>query len=245
LAGGLRAWVQGERQCRMLLVDCDDCLYSADAGIAQRVFTKICDYMRSDKVGIPEAEVEDLCIEAWASHGLTMHGLRERGHVIDKDDWHRYVHDLDYASHLKPDAALRAMLLRLKVPAVVFSNADKVHVTKCLEQLGVADCFRGIVCYDDMNPDNSTSVCKPSVEAFQVAMDKALDCVGIPVEERKDWELGHFLFLDDSTRNVAGSAKAGVRAVRVGTTEPCDGASLALKQIHHLEAELPELFNPI
>ena len=226
----------------MLLVDCDDCLYSGSCGIAQRVFSQICDYMRSDKVGIPESEVEELCTATWASHGLTMHGLRDRGHAIDKDDWHRHVHDLDYASHLSPDPELRAMLLRLRVPAVVFSNADRVHVTKCLEALGVSDCFKGIVCYDDMNPTNATSVCKPSPEAFKVAMDAALDCLGVEQDKRHSWGLGDFLFLDDSTRNVAGSAKAGVRAVRVGNTEPCQGASLALAKIHHLETHLPELF---
>jgi phosphoglycolate phosphatase-like HAD superfamily hydrolase len=50
------------------------------------------------------------------------------------------------------------------------------------------------------------------------------------------------LFLDDSARNCAGAAAAGLTAIQVGTREPCEGALAALPDVRHLREVVPELW---
>ena len=38
---------------------------------------------------------------------------------------------------LQPDPALRALLLSLPLPKVVFTNADRVHAERCMSILGI------------------------------------------------------------------------------------------------------------
>jgi FMN phosphatase YigB (HAD superfamily) len=77
-------------------------------------------------------------------------------------------------------------------------------------------------------------LCKPAVDAFHAALALA----GGAVAERT-------LFLDDSARNCAGAAAAGLTAVQVGAREPCEGALAALPDVRHLREVVPELWGVV
>jgi len=51
-------------------------------------------------------------------------------------------HRLPYSKLLARDEALRDMLHSIKLPKLIFTNADQKHAAICLELLGLADCFQ-------------------------------------------------------------------------------------------------------
>ena len=64
------------------------------------------------------------------------------GYKLDADHFHQAVHgSIDYEYHLKPDLELRELLLSINLPRFVFTNADRLHAERCLEMMGIADCF--------------------------------------------------------------------------------------------------------
>ena len=68
--------------------------------------------------------------------------LQAHNYQIDYDHWHAFVHGtLDYDGLLKRDPRLRQCLLSMQLPRHIFTNADHNHVDRCLDNLGIADCF--------------------------------------------------------------------------------------------------------
>ena len=62
---------------------------------------------------------------------------------MDPDHFHRAVHgSLDYDRYLKPDMQLREILLSVQLSRFVFTNADQAHAERCLQRMGIADCFQ-------------------------------------------------------------------------------------------------------
>ena len=92
---------------------------------------------------------------------------------------------------------------------------DIKHADACLSRLGIADLFTGrIICYESimaaaaargLTHHGRPVVCKPA----NVAMQLALAACGAPDGAR-------VAFFDDSTRNVAAGARAGIFSVLVG-----------------------------
>ena len=142
-----------------------------------------------------------------------------------------------HEKHLAADPQLRAMLASIPVPLYVFTNADDTHAETCLRLLGVRDLFKGVITFETMQRvakerglPPTRVLCKPSVEAFAAALQLA------------GAEASRTLFLDDSARNCAGAAAAGLTAIQIGTREPCEGALAALPDVRHLREVVPELW---
>jgi pyrimidine 5'-nucleotidase len=161
------------------------------------------------------------------------------GYEIDDVKWHGVAHGrVRHEKHLAADPQLRAMLASIPLPLYVFTNADDAHAETCLRLLGVRDLFKGVITYEQMQRvaaeqglPPSRVLCKPAVDAFAAALQLA----GGAVASRT-------LFLDDSARNCAGAAAAGLTAIQVGTREPCEGALAALPDVRHLREVVPELW---
>nr|CAD1833688.1 unnamed protein product [Ananas comosus var. bracteatus] len=68
-----------------------------------------------------------------------------------------FVHGRLPYEKIKPDPILRNLLLSLPICKVIFTNGDKVHVSKALKRLGLEDCFEGIICFEILNPTSSPS----------------------------------------------------------------------------------------
>lgn len=72
----------------------------------------------------------------------TVCALQSKGYSLDSEHFHSVVHEtIDYEQYLKPDPELRDLLLSVKLPRFVFTNADDKHAQRCLELLGITDCF--------------------------------------------------------------------------------------------------------
>lgn len=48
------------------------------------------------------------------------------------------------------DPKLRELLLSIPLPKFVFTNADRTHARRCLDLLGIADCFERVIAFEDV-----------------------------------------------------------------------------------------------
>ncbi|XP_004288663.1 PREDICTED: uncharacterized protein C24B11.05 [Fragaria vesca subsp. vesca] len=233
-----------------LLFDLDDTLYPMSSGLNSACRKNIEEYMLQH-LDIEESEVPRICLELYREHGTTMAGLKALGHEFDDDEFHAYVHGRLPYDALKPDLVLRNLLLSMPQRKIIFTNADKAHAAEVRSRLCLEDCFEGIICFETLNPPhpqpvdfitapddctgnnlNSKSpiLCKPSVEAIEVAIRIA------NVDPQKT------LFFDDSARNIASGKAAGLHTVIVGSSELVPGADYVLRSIHNIREAIPEIW---
>ncbi|KAF6135142.1 hypothetical protein GIB67_035213 [Kingdonia uniflora] len=237
-------------KCEYLLFDIDDTLYPLSLGLNIACRTNIEEYM-VQYLKIEASEVPKMCLELYEEYGTTMAGLKALGYEFDNDEYHAFVHGRLPYERLKPDAALRNLLLSIPQHKIIFTNADEAHAAQVLHRLGLEDCFEGIICFETLNPPNynyidnenefffdycddnslfpkSRVLCKPSVEAFEAAILIA------NVNPSKT------VFFDDSVRNIASAKVAGLNTVIVGSSVVVPGADVALESIHNIREALPE-----
>lgn len=50
----------------------------------------------------------------------------------------------------QPDPTLRTLLRSIPLPKFVFTNADRAHAARCLELLGITDCFERVIAFEDV-----------------------------------------------------------------------------------------------
>lgn len=171
-------------------------------------------------------------------HVLVM--VQANGYSIDYDDWHADVHgSLEYEKYLKPDPVLRKLLDSIPVTKYIFTNADIKHAERCLDLLGLRECFSGIICFENVMQVGSEHglvhnqkpvICKPSRQAFNMAMELA---GGI--------DIANTAFFDDSVRNVTSSHTMGIFSVLVGRTGVECSCDVQLRSMHEMPLALPWL----
>jgi pyrimidine 5'-nucleotidase len=226
-------------QITAILCDLDDCVYENTA-MQHQVAENIRHYM-VERLGMPADEVAEKCADLYLNYGTTLAGLVASGHKIDYDDWHAAVHgSLDYEQYLEPDPALRALLHSIPVRKDIFTNADRRHAERCLDLLGIRDCFASILCFEDIMAAAEARglvhhgcpvVCKPNRQAFDIAMQ----LVGIRDPSATLW-------LDDSARNITTGHRMGLYSVLVGRTGVACPSDQQIRHIHDLPTALPWLW---
>lgn len=192
---------------------------------------------------ITQDEVEEMCRELYLNFGTTLAGLIARGYKVDYDHWHDTVHGtLAYEDLLKPDPKLKQLLDSINLPKWIFTNADRKHAVKCLDLLGLSDCFQGIICFETIMEEAAESgvahngrpvVCKPNRTAMDLALKQAGGLSPLQVA-----------FFDDSTRNIASAYHLGVYSCLIGRTGMhFDSAHIQLKSMHDLPSHMPWLWH--
>ncbi|KAF9593952.1 hypothetical protein IFM89_026212 [Coptis chinensis] len=211
-----------------------------------------------------------MCLELYKEYGTTMAGLKALGYEFDNDEFHAFVHGRLPYERLKPDPVLRNLLLTMPQRKIIFTNADKNHANQVLSRLGLEDCFKGIICFESLNPHTQYEVeeCKclaskitfsedPDYDSFFSESDdsvKNLLSTKLLILCKPSLEafdaiiqiLGadpkKTIFFDDSTRNIASAKAAGLHTVVIGSSELIPGADLALGSIHNIKEALPEIW---
>ena len=220
---------------KVVFFDCDDCLYFDGWRIAEQLTQNIEQHCQTD-FGLPEGYAYIL----YKQHGTALRGLIEEGYLTKQcsqsiDRFLNEVHDLPIHELLKPDRELRDMLLRMhpSIRKFVFTASVSHHAERCLEALGIADLFEGIIDVKDCQFET-----KHSLSSFHIAMEKA----GIDESEA-------CVFLDDSVKNIEAARSVGWRSVLVGRvgrdcgkTVTSEHAEHEIDRIHQLPEVFPELF---
>jgi len=207
-----------------IFFDLDDTLYPSTTGVWQAIRERMVLYMER-KMGLPPDEVAELRRRYYEIYGTTLRGLQLH-HQIDTDEFLAFVHDLPIKQMVQPDPDLREMLLALRVPKFIFTNADTDHAGRILDALGVADCFDGI---NDLRARNF--YCKPDLEAYRRVMAQSGETAP-----------QNCLYLDDATRNLIPARQLGMYAVLVGAREPDPAADITIPRPHDLRRVLPDLW---
>lgn len=119
------------------------------------------------KLGIPADNIDSLSSHYYMNFGTTLAGLVVRnppdclarahqhlpstqanGHSIDYNDWHQHVHGTLPYELVTRNEPLRTLLQQVKLPMYVFTNADDNHAAVCLQRMGIADLFQGVITFE-------------------------------------------------------------------------------------------------
>lgn len=205
--------------------DLDDTLYPASLGLWEAIRVRMHTYMKN-LLGLPDEELAVLREHYLETYGTTLRGL-QMNHLVDTEDYLAYVHDLPLDHYLKPDPALRQMLLSLPKQRWIFTNSDFNHARRVMKVLGVSDCFEGII---DVHTIDFIS--KPNPDAYTCALR---------VTGESDPQ--QCVYLDDATRNLVPASQLGFYTVLVGDTCPHPAARQSISCIHDLPNAMPWLWN--
>jgi len=208
---------------RTILFDLDETLYPSENGLWQVLRDRMGDFMH-DRLLIPLDQISQIRQNYYEAYGTTLRGL-ERDFCINPEEYLEYVHNVPIQDFVKPDPALREILITLPYHKVIFTNADVNHSYRVLDALGVRDCFDQIIDVMAMAP-----FCKPFREAFITAMN----LVG-------DLDPQNYLLLDDAPKNIAAALDIGMRAVLISRNHvDSEKKIIQIESIHQIYKVLPK-----
>lgn len=208
-----------------LFFDLDATLYPASNGLWEQIRLRIYKFML-EEIGIPEAEIPATRDKYWTTYGTTLEGLRIH-HQVEPDDYLKYVHDLPLKDFLEPDPVLRDLLKTLPQDLWVFTNADRRHADRVLNELGISDLFSGIVDLLALN-----FIVKPNRKAYQIALKLA----GVTDPER-------CVMFDDLVQNLIPAKELGFFTSLVGENGSSNQVDIQLQSIHEMKEKMPQLWS--
>ena len=206
----------------MLLFDLDNTLYSPERELFSLIDVRINRYM-SEVVGIPAAEVDGLRRRYWAEYGVTLQGLM-RHYRVDPEDYLDYVHDVDVASRLDPDAELRHALQQLPQRKAVFTNGSTGHAERVLAQLGLRDQFESIF---------DIRVAQYQPKPFAAPYHRVVAELGVDARD--------CTMIEDSLENLRTAKALGMKTVLVGAGPEADFVDACIDRAAQVPAALADL----
>jgi len=201
---------------RYALFDLDNTLYPNSCGLWQEIGNRINLYM-TDRLGIDRPEVNRQRENFLKSFGTTLNALRHY-YAVDPDEFLNFVHDIPLGRYLQYEPALDAMLARLKLNKIVFTNADAQHARRVLSCLGISRHFDSIIdihLLEFVNKPDPRSYLK----ALEFASARAEECV----------------LIEDSLANIIPARKLGMTTVMVGGGPESNGADFHIELITDFE----------
>jgi len=202
-----------------LLLDVDNTLYPPSCGVIERVDALINRYL-VERLGMPPADVDAVRRRLWSNYGTTLHGLMH-AHGIDPEDYLRFVHAVELADILAPDAELAAMLARVPLLKVAVTNGSAAHADAVLGLLGVRELFFRVYGLERL-----AFVPKPYVQAYQTVL--------ADLHARGD----QCILVEDRIANLHAARQLGMRTVYVGAERRPADADVSIGSIHGLEDAL-------
>lgn len=209
----------------MLLFDLDNTLYSPERELFSLIDVRINRYM-SEVVGIPAAEVDGLRRRYWAEYGVTLQGLI-RHYRVDPEDYLDYVHDVDVASRLDPDAELRQSLEQLPQRKAVFTNGSTGHAERVLAQLGLRDQFESIF---------DIRVAQYQPKPFAAPYHQVVAKLGVDARD--------CVMIEDSLENLRTAKALGMKTVLVGAGPETDFVDARIDRAAQVPSALAALPAP-
>ncbi len=219
---GLLTLLHVKHTYQHLIFDLDETLYPRTSGLMQEIGRRITLYL-TERLGFNPAEAALLRKRFWIQYGTTLRGLQLE-YDVDADDYLHFVHDVPLQDYIAPSPALDAMLGRIPLSKVIFTNADERHARRVLACLGVANHFPLIL---DIRAVQFCS--KPDPLAYQYVL-QALRAEG-----------PECILVEDNARNLRPARQLfGMTTVLVdGRAE--EGVDMALSDLLELEAAIETL----
>ncbi len=205
--------------------DLDSTLYPDSNGLWKAIRGRIEHFMQ-ERMNFPPEDIPQLTASYLETYGTTLRGLQIH-HQVDPLEYLSYVHDLPLEEYLSPDPVLREMLLSIPSRRWVFTNSDAPHAKNVLRQLGIEDCFEGLIDVLVLDP-----ACKPRLEAYH----RALKLAGGPDPRR-------CAMVDDLARNLTPAQELNMFTVLVGPNGHHNAADRWVRTIHDLPSAVPEFWD--
>lgn len=210
----------------VVLFDLDETLYPRTAGLMQAIGRRIQTYMEQ-RLGMAPDLVSRLRKEYVTLYGTSLRGLQLH-YDVDSEDYLAFVHDIPLGDYLAPNPALRAMLARITIPKVVFTNATREHALNVTQALGVHDLFERIV---DVRAFNYIG--KP----YQAAYENVVRLLQVSPTE--------CLLIEDNVRNLRPAKQLGMLTAMVGDHHPdADAVDFLVPDILAVGEIVERLVNP-
>jgi pyrimidine 5'-nucleotidase len=189
--------------------DLDDTLYPATSGLWPTLKQRMNHYM-TERLHIPAEEVPSLRERYFRQYGTTLRGL-QANHVVDIEDYLAFVHDVRLEEYIHPDPVQQSVLAGLPTRNLIFTNADANHARRVLRELQIEGCFIDIIDVNRMEP-----YCKPSREAFAIAMQAA-----------QESDPGRCVMIDDLPHTTRAAREFGFYSILFGAASPGEAADAA------------------
>jgi putative hydrolase of the HAD superfamily len=206
---------------QFLILDLDETLYPRSTGLMGQVSQRILLYLTS-RMGLTPGEAANLQKRFFVRYGTTLRGLQIE-YQVSTDDYLHFVHDIPLEKYIEPAPALDAMLGRIPLPKVIFTNADTAHARRVMERLGVARHFPVVVDIHALDFH-----CKPDPEAYR----RLLSILGSPAPA--------CILVEDMARNLRPAREFGMTTVIVDG-DKADGVDYAIRDLLDLEAVVTHL----
>ncbi len=203
---------------RYLLFDLDETLYTDTSGLFQEVGARIEAWLARTLHLSPE-EARALRRRHFQTYGSTMMGLLHEHPGVDIEDYLEAVHRVPVEQYLVPTPELDAMLNRLPLTKVIFTNSTVAWTERVLQALGVRHHFARII---DVHAVAFHG--KPAPVAFR----RALALLGASGPE--------CIFVDDQARNLRVAATFGIHTILVRAgAQVEEGIEAAVARIVEIE----------
>jgi putative hydrolase of the HAD superfamily len=212
------------KNLRYALFDLDNTLYPKSSGLMGEIGNRINRYM-VERLGIGEEEVSRRRVAFLRKWGTTLNALR-RHYYVDPDEFLDFVHDIRLDGYLEKNPVLDAMLQRLNLRKIVFTNADARHARRVLSRTGILRHFEMIFDIHMLDFIN-----KPDRRAYL----RILDFIGARPEE--------CILVEDSPSNIRTAKELGIVTVLVDGEDSLDGAHYHIRNVTDFEdllATIPE-----
>jgi len=126
----------------ILLLDCDNTLYPASAGVMEINDRRINLFIR-ERLRLDVEETHELRLDYLRRYGTTLQGLMIH-HQTDPDEYLGFVHDYSLDGIVKPNPRLASFLTGLDIPRLILTSANREHAERVAAAVGIADCLDGI-----------------------------------------------------------------------------------------------------
>ena len=156
-----------------------------------------------ERLGIAPDHVAALRERYFQTYGTTLAGLQHDNYPVNPQDYYDYVHDLPLENYLQPAPQLAALLARLPLERVIFTNSDAPHARRVLARLGILELFSRIIDIYTLAYFN-----KPNPRAYHRALHLL---PALPTE---------CVLLDDDVRNLRPARELGMLTILVGPPPP-------------------------
>lgn len=196
---------------KTIIFDLDETLYPRTAGLMHEIGARITRYLIEHMHYTPD-DAQAKKVYYFEKYGTSLRGLMAE-ESVDAEDYLSFVHDIDVARYIHPLPQLDAMLDRIPLKKVVFTNATTEHARRVLDFLGVAPRFETIIDIRAMD-----YVSKPDPYAYR----RILALIGASADE--------CILVEDNPRNLLPAKALGMTTILVDHRE-CDEVDYCVPDI--------------
>ena len=146
-----------------IFFDLDDTLYSHESGLWIAIKDRIQLFMH-EELGMDWDEIPATRDYYFENYGTTLRGIQAH-HDVDEHTYHDYVHQINLADYIAPDAELVTILEGLPQRKIIFTSADAAHAERVLAHLQIRAHFEEVLDIFALKPH-----AKPQHQAFRRAL---------------------------------------------------------------------------